>query len=504
MGTIRKQSIISSLLTFAGFFVGAVNTYLFAHKDFFRPEEYGLTQTFVALNLIFFSFASFGTTSIMSRFFPYYNDGLKKEKNDLLSLAVIISLIGFIIMTAGAFFFESTVIRKFSGKSPLLVKYYYWVLVFSFFYIFYVLFETHSSINKRTILPNFLRETGFRILVAVLIMFFILNWISFDSFIKLYSFIYLPLAAILFFHLYKLKSIFFTSKISDVTKGKAKEMLGFISYVYIGNIIFYVAQNIDSITISSQKGLEYTGVFIFSSYIANIITVPQRSVVSIATPFLSQAWKDENYAEIQRIYSRSSVNLLIVSLFIFFNIWINIDDTYSLLNLGSTFESGKYVILMLGIKCIIDLGTGVNSQMLYTSPSWRFEFISGVVLLFLTVPLNYFMVKSYGINGAALATLISVTVYNAVRLVFIYRKYNMQPFSLKTLYAVAVAILAFTITYLLFYKLHGLAGIIIKSTFFSVIFIIAAVKLNLSPDISAVKDALKKRLTGLTEKKQAD
>lgn len=494
MGTIRKQTVISSLLTFGGFILGAINTYLFAHKDFFLPAEYGLTQTFVALNLIFFSFASLGTPSIMSRFYPYYYDELPEKKNDLLTISLVVSLIGFILTCAGAWFFESAVIRKFSDKSPLLVKYYYWVLVFAFFYLFYVMFETHSSINKKTILPNFLRETGFRFFVTLLIIFFIFRFISFDSFIKLYSFIYLPLAGILLWHLVKLKKFYLTNRISTVTKNKSKEIFGFISYVYIGNIIFFVAQNIDSITISSQKGLEYTGVFVFSNYIASIITVPQRSVVAIATPFLAQAWKDGNHTEIQRIYSRSSINLLIISLFLFFNIWINIDDIYVFLNLGTAFESGKLVVLLLGIKCIIDLGTGVNSQMLYTSPSWRFEFLSGVVLLFLSVPLNYFLVKSYGINGAAFATLFSITIYNIIRLVFIYKKYKMQPFSKYSLYAILVAVALFAVLQFSLHSLGGFWGMATRSLLFSVLFLAIVIKYRFTPDIAPVTASIKERL----------
>lgn len=494
MGNIRKQSILSSMLIYVGFIFGAINTYLFAKNGYFEPSQYGLTQAFIAINIIFFSFANLGTTAILSRFYPYYYDELEDKKNDLLSLCLAISIIGFTLVCIGARLFEPIVIKKFAGKSSLIIQYYYWILPFTFFFTIFYLLNAHSEVNKKTVLPNFLRETGFRILITILIILFITKVISFDVFIKFFAFTYLVLCIIIATYLWKINKLHFTFKISHVTKAKLKEMLVMISFVYGGNIVFNIAQNIDSITIASQKGLAYTGIFTLSNYIASIITVPQRSIVSIATPYLSQAWKDGNHKEIQRIYSRSAINLLILSLLIFCNIWLNIDDAYRLLNLDPSFEAGKYLILILGFKFIIDMGTGVNSQLLYTSPSWKFEFFSGVILLFLSIPLNYFMVSKYGIIGAAYAGLIAMSIYNTIRLIFISRRYNMQPFSIKTLYSILLAFACYIVIYFALRQIHGWVGVFLKSLLFSLFFIIGILYLKLSIDIQTVINSLKKRM----------
>ena len=197
MGNIRKQSILSSLLIYVGFVFGAINSYLFAKNGYFQPGEYGLTQAFISINLIFFSLAAFGMPSVISRFYPYYHDDLEPKKNDLLSLAFVFAITGFILVCLGAIYFEPVVLRKFSEKSPLLVKYYYWILPFTFFYLVFALLDTHSAIHKKTVLPNFLRETGFRVIVTILIILYIFKYIDFDIFIKLFAFIYVLLAMIL-------------------------------------------------------------------------------------------------------------------------------------------------------------------------------------------------------------------------------------------------------------------------------------------------------------------
>ncbi len=494
MGSIRKQSITSSLLIYIGFIFGAINTYLFAREGYFTQEEYGLTQTFIAINIVFFSFANLGATPIISRFFPFYHDELDDKKNDLLTIALILSLTGFLFVCIGSVLFEPVVVRKFSAKAEILVHYYYWILPFTLFFTVFMILEAHSTMNKKSVFPVFLRETGFRAVLTLLIILYLTHIITFDTFIKLFSLEYILLTVLLLIYLIKIKKLHFVFKISHVTKKKMKEMLSLIAFVYGGNIVFNVALNIDSITISSLKGMEYTGIFVLSNYIASIITVPQRSIVAVVTPYLSHAWKDGNHREIHRIYSRSSINLLIISILIFCLIWLNIDEAYNLLNLDKAFKEGKYVILIIGIKFIIDMGTGINSQLLYTSPSWRFEFLSGVVLLFLSIILNYYLVQDYGIIGAAVAGFIALTVYNAIRLFFIWVKYKMQPFSIKTLLTIASGVLSYFIVLLLLQNLNGWLGVILKCMSFCLLFFSAVWYLKLSPDFEPLLNSVKKRL----------
>src|ERR1700730_10147798 len=163
MSTIRRQSILSSVLIYLGFVFGAINTYLFTKEGIFTPEQYGLTRAILITANFFYGFASFGMISVIYKFFPYYRDNLKEEENDLLGVCLFIELIGFIITSIVGLIFEPLVIRKFSAKSPLLVRYYFWLFPFLFFYLFFSLLEAYAWSLKKTVLTNFLKESGFRI-----------------------------------------------------------------------------------------------------------------------------------------------------------------------------------------------------------------------------------------------------------------------------------------------------------------------------------------------------
>lgn len=265
------------------------------------------------------------------------------------------------------------------------------------------------------------------------------------------------------------------------------------SMLFGGTLIQSLAATIDSIVIAGFQNLGAVGVFTISQYAANIIQVPQRSIQSISIGVLSQAWKDKDMKEINRIYHRSSINLLLMSLFIFGNLWLNVKQGMEVLHLQKEYLSGLYVILIVGFARIIDAGTGVNGLVIGTSTSWRFDFYSGVILLAFRLPLTWYLVKHYGIIGSAFAELSAYAVYNFVRFEFLRRKFNMQPFNLKTLYSILLTVAAYFICYFLLNAIGGWVGIILRIIVFSAILILGTFYLQLTPDAHQLLDNFKKK-----------
>ena len=144
---------------------------------------------------------------------------------------------------------------------------------------------------------------------------------------------------------------------------------------------------------------------------------------------------------------------------------------------------------------IVDMGTGVNSQIIATSTRWRFDFITGIILLCLTLPFNYILTKYYfGIIGPAISNLISFSIYNAIRYWFLFKKYKLQPFTLKTLYTIILGLSGYYGCYLLFNNIHGIAGMMIRSTVFVLLFGAAVIALRLSPDLLPIWHTIQKKL----------
>ncbi|MFZ9695077.1 MAG: lipopolysaccharide biosynthesis protein, partial [Chitinophagaceae bacterium] len=170
------------------------------------------------------------------------------------------------------------------------------------------------------------------------------------------------------------------------------------------------------------------------------------------------------------------------------------NDAILTLQLKPSYLAGLTVFCLLGITRLIDMGTGVNSQLIITSPSWKFEFKSGILLLALMLPLSYQLTKKYGIIGTALAQLISILLYNTLRILFLWIKYRLQPFSKNSLGAMTVSILLIGLLYILFNHQNGWIFIVLRSSLFIILFGISTWYLKLTPDLIPVVESVKKRI----------
>ena len=320
---------------------------------------------------------------------------------------------------------------------------------------------------------------------------------SFDLFIKIYSFTYLGIALILLVYLIAKGYIHLTFTTSIVTKKFFKKILVFVSFIYGGALLYNISLVFDSLVIAAvvKEGLAAVAIYSLAQNIASLIQAPQRGIISSSIAALSQAWKDKDMARIERIYKQSSINQLIFAVAMFALIWLNFSDGVFTFKMQKGYLDAKWIFFFIGLYRIVDMGTGVSSQIIGTSTRWRFEFSTGIILLAITLPLNYILTKYYyGILGPAIANLVSFSIYNGIRYWFLKTKYNFQPFTKHTVYTLLLGTVCFIVCYLLFDKQQGFLWIAVRSLCFILLYISGALLLKLSSDISPVGYTILKRM----------
>ena len=388
-------------------------------------------------------------------------------------------------------------IRKYGTNSPDFIKYYYWIFPFGFGLTIYSLLEAFAWQLKKSVFTNFLKEVQFRAFITLLIALSLTRFIkNFDLFIKLFACTYIVIAAILLTYLIVTRQINFTFSISRVTKKFYKKILTLAAFVWGGGLVYSVANVFDTILIAAvlENGLAFAAIYTLAQNMASLIQAPQRAIISSSIGPLSQAWKNKDFDRLNQIYQRSSINQLVFSVGMFVLIWINFTDGVFTFNLQENYLSARYVFLFIGLMRIIDMGTGVNSQIIATSTYWRFEFFSGIILLLLTLPLNYILTKSLGVPGTAISNLIAFTIYNGIRYTFLLRKFNMQPFSKKTLYTLVLGVVCYIICHFLFSSYQGFAWIVLRSSVFVLLYITGVVLLKISPDVVPVWQTVTRKI----------
>ncbi len=485
MGIIRKQSIYSSIFSYLGFVIGAINK-LLIFPIFFTTTEIGLTTVAVDLGLVFASLATFGSNSVTAKFFPFYKAYLPKKKNDLPAVTLFACITGCIIIILSLVVFKGVIIRKFGQRSALFVSYYYMLYPLVVTIALFLLFEAFAWSIQKTIISVFLREVMFRVVVLVLLLLYIYKFISLPTFFTLYAYIYLPSAVILLVYLIITGNFPINFSISTVSRKMYKKIASYGSLIFSGQLLNVVARTINVILLASQSvgGLSDAAVFSYSSYMISIMDVPQRSIVAIATPIISQAWKDKNTMQIHELYQKTSLNLLIVGFLIWGVIFLNMHNAIQYL--GSAFAPMQGIFLVMGIAKLIDLGTGANSQILLLSKYWRLDFVTNTLFVAMALPLNYILIHRYGIYGPAYANLIALTIFNSVRFFYIWKFFRLQPFTKHTLYAILIAFVCISIVYFVPVMPNLYADMLVRTAIFVPIFAISILYFNVSTDLTSL------------------
>ena len=111
-------------------------------------------------------------------------------------------------MVLAGIVFKDILVDKIFNNSPQLLQYYYWTFPFGFGYTLFAVLEPYAWQHNRSAFTNFLKEVLFRFLVTILILLTTWKLIKeFDSFIMLYSFLYIAIVLIILFHLYRRKQL---------------------------------------------------------------------------------------------------------------------------------------------------------------------------------------------------------------------------------------------------------------------------------------------------------
>jgi O-antigen/teichoic acid export membrane protein len=482
MSTIRKQTIISSVLVYIGFGLGAISMLYFTKKGYFTEQQFGLATIFYSFSQMALVFSLFGLNAVIYKFYPYYKDNLPKKQIDLLSWSLLLVIFGFLIVCGVGYFIQPFIIEIYTAKSKLLVDFYPLLFPFAFGALIFTLFEAYSLSLRKSIAPSFLRETMFKFLNLIIVLLYCFKQISFTTFMYLFMSLNLITASLLIAYIYFIGELHFSFKVSRVTKKFWKKMLKMQSLIYFGTLVIAIGATIDAFVISKIFDLGVVGYFTVAQYGSSLIQVPTRTIQNVSVGVLSQAWKDKNYAEIQRVYSRSSINLLLLSTFLFGNIWLNVLPLFNFFDIQSGYQTALSTLFVFGIARSIDGAFGVNNMIIGTSTFWRFDFISSIILLALRLPLAWILIKEYGIIGSAIAEIIAVTSYNLVRFIFLKVKFNFQPFSYKTLLSVLVAVLSYFIAFYSCTMFDGLIGMILRATIFSCLMIAGIFAFKLTPD----------------------
>ncbi|HZK95041.1 MAG TPA: polysaccharide biosynthesis C-terminal domain-containing protein [Prolixibacteraceae bacterium] len=486
MGIIVNQSVKGAIYTYIGVVLGFVIQGILFPR-IYSTDQIGLTKIIVAYAALVTQFATLGFSGITIRLFPFFKDS-KSHHHGYLSLALLTGLAGFLISLVLFLIFKTWFVEYTNENSALLVEYLNYLIVLIFFQIFFTLFDGYYTALLNSIHGTFLREIFQRILIIIGIGLFYFDLINFHQFIIVYI---ASMAAPTFFILFTLiKEGQFSLKtdFAFLQKPLLNSMGLMALFSILNGFTTNIILTVDTIMITGMIGLSATGIYGSCMIFGMMVSLPSRSILKITNIVSARAWKENNMTAIRNIYEKSCTTLFIIGLLMFLGLWVNIDNVFKIL--GPNFISGKWVIFFIGLGSLIDMTTGANSSILGSSPRYKVQSFFLIVLVILLIMTNLLLIPIYGITGAAIGGAVSLSILNLLRFLYLWYKFNLQPFNLKFILVAAIGISAYLISSLLPILPNFITDIIVRSSILTVLFCLPVYLLKLSPDINDKADEM--------------
>ncbi len=488
MGIIIRQGFKSTVVSYLGVALGAFNL-LYLFPKIFTAQEIGLREILLSASLAMSFFAQLGMTTIMARFFPYFEDK-SRQHNGFLLLMLLISCFGFLLFCLAFSIFQTDIIGIFAKNSPLVNDYLFSFIPLTGLMMLQSILEAYARINLRIAVPTFIREIGLRLLLLVLVLLYGFDYINFEQFIALFIATYAIAVVALFIYLRILGALHLQWRYLKVGKPLAWEMVVYTSWLLIGGAGSIVSDKIDGIMLASLASLSAAGIYSIAYFIGTIIELPRRSLSNIASPLVARAWKENDRAKLDELYKKSALHQLLIGGWIFIAVWINVDLVFLLMPKGDIYSQGKLVVLLISAARLVDMATGIHGDIILSSRYYRFNLVSILFLAVVSFSANYYMIPRFGLNGAAAGTLISLCFFILLKMVFLHAKTGLHPFSKYWLKAALLVLTVLAITYWLPLfpgpAFVQILNILLRSLLVTLLLGYGMIKLRLSEEITGI------------------
>lgn len=484
MGIVAKQSIKNLMTTYFGFVIGALNT-LFLYVNFMSETYYGLVGVIIAAGMVLMPFMAFGVPNSIVKFYSSYKEG---ERRSFLSWVLFLPFIVAIPMAVVCYFFYQEIAGFLSSRNAIVAGYVWHIYFIALSAAYFELFYAWSKVHLKTVFGNFMKEVFHRFLIMILLVLLALEFINVTFFIDSLVAVYLLRMVIMKGYAYYLQKPFFAfvSRGSSLSRKRILNKSAVIEYTLIIILAGSVATlllDLDKVMLGLFIDIDNVAYYGVAIYIATVISVPLRAMHQITYPMVARMLNENRREEMLRLYQKSSISLLVVAGLLFLLICCNIQSLYELLN--PNYATGLYVVLCIGFAKLFDNALGINNAIVFNSNYYKLVLFVGIGLVLVAIVLNVILIPRYGINGAATATCIASLGYSIAKIIIVYKKFGIHPFTKQTPRILGLILLLFLGFYFWQVPVQPIVSIFIKSMVLAGVYILVVYKLKISSDVNA-------------------
>jgi O-antigen/teichoic acid export membrane protein len=490
MGVIKRQTIRGSVYSYLGVAVGFLTTGLIG-PNIMSTEQVGVASILAVISAVYAQFSTLGFTKVTERLFSYFRDK-DKNHNGFVFITVAVGLAGFVISLITFFILKPYIIESNLEKSPLLVEYIWYLIPLIFFRMFFVLLDSYNKMLFDATTGTFLSDLFYRLGNLTLLVAYFLKWINFSQYIFGYvvvlSFPAVYLAGLLVYR----KQFNLQPNFEFIKPPLKKEMISLSVFGLITGVSSVALQNIDTLMLNGYYNLSLTGIYTTSFFFGTIILIPSTALGKISSTIIADAWKNNDLKTIDDIYYKSSINQLFAGLLLFILMVTNLHNIFKVL--PNDYSNGAWVIILIALSKLIITSTGASVQIIGTSHKYKIQTYSMIVLLILSVIFYMIFIPMWGMIGAALGSLLSISGASLLRVYYLQQNMKLFPYRLTHLKCLAFGAAAFAIGKIIPEMDNLFVDLFIRCSAISAVFVGLCYFFPVSSDLTQMADKFLKQI----------
>lgn len=393
---------------------------------------YSLVQSWGAL---LSNISSLGFTGTILRFIPAYKGlGENYKIKGAILWTLRVSFFVSLIITAFILLFPSQFCdlfvhrpdnisqEKFDSNVVNAFRFYAVSIVMTSFYLVFT-----SSLNglqeiKYKVLSNEILGSAAKIISLIVFIFFGLD-------------LYAALGSNLVQDAVILSvSLFFLLKVFPELKNpkfkpeyEKKKMNKFAAALFTNSLLSKYTFQLDILFLGFFQSARDVGIYTVALRLQPLIYLPHYTIMTIFGPLVAELHSQNKMEELKRLYQTVTKWSFSFSLPIFSMIVLFSNEILNIF--GKDFSEGVIIIFLLSVGNLVHDLLGLSGNVIMMTGRINVNLINSAVMAVVNVVLYYFLIKFYGIAGAAIGNGLSVIIMNLITIVEVRYFLGFTPFT---------------------------------------------------------------------------
>ena len=359
-----------------------------------------------------------------------YYSGLLNARKSIESIRSIYSKMLKIIFTLSLiilgffmiFFNESIINDIFKNRESysLILK---TILTLVFFAVTMLNIDTIRAL-KKTILSEMYRSM-FRYLPVFIFAIILLKTNNEELLVEVY------LLGFLLLSLFSSISVYILFKKIDKPNDKSEsftitEIFKTSSPMALSAIAYFIMQSIDIIILSIYEGFDQIAYYSVSVKLAMLTTLALMSVNIVIAPRIAEIYENQKMQKLQMLIKHSTRIIFLISICVLSVLFFFSEEILGLFGQGYIIANNALFFLLAAQFFNAVSGPGA----IYLNMTGRQKTLNKILVsaLIINILLNFYLIPIQGINGAAIATLASLIIWNTITTVLIYSRDKIKIF----------------------------------------------------------------------------